>query len=813
VRYLPSLVVFFVLCVGWVVTDQAQLRVLESEKRDTAFGILRSIQTQMDNHVSGTLRASRGLAAQIDSAIEIDQQTFEAEIQENYNGPAEISRIELAPNFVTKYVYPAAGNESYIGKSPLRPPMPGRGHIASEVERGFPFFASIKVDESGTAELQVRSEIREAIENKIVSNGALHLVVQFDLITANPVSELPPADVEFLYLVQRAREPAPNLPQDWATVRPGFEPITYTMRYPPGDILLYAKPVNGWPPVFAETISHRLRNGLFCLLLLLPVVLANWFAISRGTTRVNLSQSQQQMSSLLRTLPGAAFTYTNPVNAELPSDKDKVRFLNPQSCKEIFGVESEIAEANVSTLWDIIETPEIAKNVSTALSESRKKLTTFDETWPVITPDGQSRWLQCRAHPTLLDNGSIQWSALVLDFTEAVNSENELEQQREVAYHAQKHETLGKLTGGVAHDFNNLLAAIVANLELVSIEELSPTQQECLNAAIDASERGADLTGNMLSFAKQARLTPEVLSLNDVVQSARSLIERTLPATLRVSLKLDASLGRVSVDRGSTESALLNLILNARDAMDDQGLLTVTTKTVMLHDNETNPQLSELSPGVYVVLCVSDTGAGIPPEHLQYIFEPFYTTKPTGKGSGLGLSMIMGFMQQSEGAVVVENNNGKGTTICLYFPAVSSQQHSLDAPKVTTAETATGANILFAEDEPAVRDAITRILTISGYRVTSVSSGEEAFKVFCKDSTNFNLLITDIVMPGKLQGSELCSAIRKLKPDFPVVFITGYAQEPKSTWSEDILVTKPVKRSNLIKAIEMSLKRRQVQLS
>jgi len=810
-RYLPSLVVFIVLCAGWVVTDRAQLRVLETEKRDAATRVLHSIQTQMDTFVSRTLRASRGLAAKIDSVSEVDQQTFESVIQ-TYNGPAKISRVELAPEFITKYVFPTAGNEAYIGKSPLRPPTPGSAPIVSEVERGFPLLSKIHADENGTVELQVRSEIREVLENKIVSNGVLHLVVKFDLVVADPIAELPADEVEFLSLVRQGGQPAPELPKDWDNVSAGFEPITYDMRYPPGDILLYAKPVNGWHPALAQTISHRLRNGLLALLLLLPVVLANWFAISRGTTRVDLSQSQQQMSSLLRTLPGAAFTYTNPANSELPSKNDKVRFLNPQSCKEIFGVEAEIAEANVSTLWDIIATPESTKRVSAALSESRKLLNVFDETWPVITPDGHSRWLQCRAHPTRLSDGSIQWSALILDNTEAIKSEIELEKQREVAYRAQKNETLGQLTGGVAHDFNNLLAAILANLELITLEKLSPMQRESLDAAIDASQRGADLTNNMLSFARQAPLTPEMLCLNDVVQAAQSLIERTLPATLTVSLKLDDSLNSVSADRGSTESALLNLILNARDAMDDQGLLTVTTTTVMLHHNEVNPELSELSAGVYSVLSVSDTGPGIPTEHLQDIFEPFYTTKPPGKGSGLGLSMIMGFIQQSGGAITVENNYEKGTTISLYFPAVNSQQSVPASLTTATVATASDARILFAEDESAVRNALTQILSNSGYQVTSVSSGDEALAVFTDDKTYFDLLITDIVMHGNLQGPELCAAVKKLKPDLPVVFITGYTHHDL-TESEEMVVNKPVKRSELIKAIEMALKRKQLQLS
>lgn len=807
-RYLPSVIVFFVLCAYWVAEDRAHQRIMESEKRESATRILRSVQTQMDRFISRSLRASRRLALNIDSHFLIDQQAFEKIVETHYNGPGEIVRVELAPNFETRLVYPLPGNESYIGKIPLRPAAPGRPQLISDVERGFPYLSNISVLENGTAELHVRSEIREVVKQKVISNGMLRLVVQVDLTTRDPIEKLQEGELEFLFLVRSAGEAAPDLPTEWDIVPQGFEPISHTIHYPPGDILLYAKPGTGWGATSAEMLSYRMRYGLFGLLLLLPVLLANWFAVSRTETRGDLSKTQQQMSGLLRTLPGAALTYTTQATSSehrLPARGDQFRFLNPESCWLIFGVDAEVVEADASSFWDVIETSEIAEDVVEELTESMQSMSTFDKVWPIVTPDGESKWILCRAHPIRLEDGAIQWSAFVLDNTEVIEREAELRKQREVAFRAQKNESIGQLTGGVAHDFNNLLAAISANLELVSLEDLSDIQNESLEAALDACQRGADLTRNMLSFARRAPLTPESFHLNDVIQAARSLIERTLPATVDVQLELGRPDCNVSADRSATDSALLNLILNARDAMDNQGLLTVATTKKFVDGNSSDSQLAALAVGDYAILSVSDTGSGIPSEHLQYIFDPFYSTKAPGKGSGLGLSMIMGFMQQSSGAVTVDTCIDRGTTISLYFPAVKVVNFSQRPRLEAVARKATAVRILFAEDDPAVRSALTRILELSGYQVVQASSGDEALELFNTDGVGFDLLLTDLVMPGKRQGPELAAFIRQSDQNFPVVFITGYAQETIPAMSEVMDIKKPVKHSELIDAVEKAM--------
>ena len=272
---------------------------------------------------------------------------------------------------------------------------------------------------------------------------------------------------------------------------------------------------------------------------------------------------------------------------------------------------------------------------------------------------------------------------------------------------------------------------------------------------------------------------------------------------------LSAGLWRIEADSSSTESALLNLILNARDAMPLGGKLTIETSNVLIDEAHTDTSDVDLTPGRYVMLTVSDVGHGIPAETLSQIFEPFFSSKPPGAGSGLGLSMIQGFMYQSGGTVVVHSDEETGTTFRLYFPAFVGQVEGIDA-KPTLPETVASSQsrVLLAEDEPDVRTTLLRILEKAGYSVTAAESGDEALEVF-RASPGFDLLVSDIVMPGSLQGPALVQEIRKTDPDLPVVLMSGYVNEttvPRNGLRpEDIRLMKPVMRDDLLSAIKKAL--------
>jgi CheY-like chemotaxis protein len=364
----------------------------------------------------------------------------------------------------------------------------------------------------------------------------------------------------------------------------------------------------------------------------------------------------------------------------------------------------------------------------------------------------------------------------------------------------------------VAHDFNNLLAVIMGNLELLRDGIDAPDLLRMVDTSIGATRRGADLTRNMLAFARKAPLEPEVFDLNRLVEETRSWAGRTLPASIHVETILLADLWQVKADPSSTESALLNLILNARDAMQDGGQLTIETANVRLGAEDALPLAENLEPGRYVMLAVRDTGRGIPENSLAQIFEPFYSTKPPGAGTGLGLSMVEGFTRQSGGAVSVSSEPGLGTTFELYFKAhVGVVDTATPLQPVAGVEPATGQRLLVVEDEPEVLSVLVTTLERAGFTVASAPSGDEALALF-ETCPEFDLLLTDIVMPGRLQGTDLALELRSRAPDLPVVFLSGYAREvmgqAPGSRPEDIRLTKPVRRADLVEAIRKSLSAR-----
>ncbi|MEP2718072.1 ATP-binding protein [Pseudophaeobacter sp.] len=374
---------------------------------------------------------------------------------------------------------------------------------------------------------------------------------------------------------------------------------------------------------------------------------------------------------------------------------------------------------------------------------------------------------------------------------------------------SQRLETIGQLTGGVAHDFNNLLAVTLGNLELLQDEENEEKRAEFLTSCINATLRGADLTRSLLSYARRAPLQPQTTDLNKLVLDTKNWAGRTLPSHIDVETSLLARLWEVEVDPGVAESALLNLILNARDAMPEGGKLTIETANVRIDDTYLDGRREALEPGRYVMIAVSDTGEGIPPEVLDKIYDPFFTTKPSGKGSGLGLSMVLGFMRQSEGTAQVYSEPGVGTTFKLYFPAVSPKTEvqtevNLNRPPLE----AGGKRILIAEDEAEVLAVLKTHLEKAGYVVTGATSGDEAKAIFAADP-NFDLLLTDIVMPGRLKGTSLSKELRDLNHSLPVVFMSGYAAEAtvhgNGLRPEDIRLMKPVMRRDLLDAVSSAL--------
>jgi PAS domain S-box-containing protein len=339
---------------------------------------------------------------------------------------------------------------------------------------------------------------------------------------------------------------------------------------------------------------------------------------------------------------------------------------------------------------------------------------------------------------------------------------------------AQRMDAIGQLTGGMAHDFNNLLGVIVGNLDLLRLNgRLSAEDRELVDEAANAAMMGADLIRRLLAFARRQPLQPERVAVNRLVGDIAELLGRTLGENIPISLNLDDEVWDVLVDPAQLEASLVNLATNARDAMPQGGRLIITTGNRRL-DEEYAAAHAELAPGDYVMLEVSDSGGGIPPEVMAHIFEPFFTTKEPGKGTGLGLSMVFGFVKQSGGHINVYSEPGVGTTFRLYLPRDPAGRAAAAASEPAAATAGGDETVLVVEDNEAVRRIVMRQLASLGYRVAAAGSAAEALEVLARE--RITLLFSDIVMPGGMSGIELAEAARARWPGLRVLLTSGFPE-------------------------------------
>jgi PAS domain S-box-containing protein len=362
--------------------------------------------------------------------------------------------------------------------------------------------------------------------------------------------------------------------------------------------------------------------------------------------------------------------------------------------------------------------------------------------------------------------GRPAFLVLVTDVTETRRLETQLRQ-------AQKMEAVGQLAGGIAHDFNNLLGVILAQGEMIrrSLPEGHPSRARVAEVA-EAAERAAGLTRQLLAFGRRQVLSPDVLDLNELVSGVERMLRRLLPETIEIVVSLQPGLGRVRADRGQFEQVLLNLSLNARDAMATGGRLVVTTADVELDEPQARVR-PDLAPGQYVALGIEDTGSGMDAATLSRVFEPFFTTKPEGRGTGLGLAMVYGIVKQSGGHVVAYSEPGHGTAFRIYLPRVDQRLSPATRAEGGTARGG-AETVLVVEDQPALRQLVAEILGAAGYRVLAEASAEEARARARAEPGQIQLVVTDVVLPRQ-DGPALVRELRGDRPGLRAILMSGYA--------------------------------------
>jgi signal transduction histidine kinase/DNA-binding response OmpR family regulator len=393
------------------------------------------------------------------------------------------------------------------------------------------------------------------------------------------------------------------------------------------------------------------------------------------------------------------------------------------------------------------------------------------------------------------------------DITEERKQAEAVHKMEDALRQAQKMEAIGKLTGGVAHDFNNILQIIAGNLELLKLEFAGDTgARRRLQQARFAVDRGAKLASQLLSFARRQPLQPVPTNLGRVVREMDDLLRRALGEAIEIETIVSGGLWTASLDRNQFENVIVNLAVNARDAMKGEGKLTIELGNAMLDDDYAR-QHADMPPGQYVMFSISDTGLGMPPEVLEQVFEPFFTTKPEGEGTGLGLSMVHGFVKQSGGHIKVYSELGQGTTFKIYLPRV--HQLELREADLRSRSVQGGAEtILIVEDDQAVQAIVVDMLSSLGYKVLKAVDGQSALSIL-HSGIRIDLLFTDVVMPGPVRSPDLAKRAQAIQPKIAVLFTSGYTQNAivhggrLDTGVE--LISKPYRREDLARKIRQVL--------
>ena len=567
-----------------------------------------------------------------------------------------------------------------------------------------------------------------------------------------------------------------------------------------GNVVLLERPIN------VETLESATQSALRARRRQYQVesLLAEQKRFSTELSALNDTLEQrvdQRTSELIEAQETLAFALDSAGMGSWDFDLNQDSARRGGRHDQIFGYETSVSSWSTRDFLSHV-VDEDYKMVETAFEKAAQS-GIFEVECRINRRDGKIRWIAAKGRVGYgTDNRAVRLAGILMDTTERKQTEAALHQ-------AQRMEAIGQLTGGVAHDFNNLLTVIVGGLDMISRRPEQPERVARLaQAAMTAARRGEQLTQQLLAFSRRQMLRPETLNPNRLLLDFRGLAERAVGDSITLKLDLDPGAHPVRVDAAQLESAILNLVVNARDAMPQGGTILITSKNI--HCGSEAVAGKGVNPGAYVRIGVTDEGTGIDQETLDHVFEPFFTTKEVGKGSGLGLAQVYGFTRSACGYVTIESQAGRGTTVQLFLPRSEEQltdHHTSSVAQLPLRRATTGETVLLVEDDEQVLAMAVESLEELHYRVIVARDAREALK-HLHGPERIDLMFSDVVMPGGMNGAQLATEARALRPELRVLLTSGYVDEAGNNQvvEENLpLLPKPYRRDELAEKLRLVL--------
>ncbi|MFZ5628895.1 MAG: response regulator [Spirochaetota bacterium] len=476
------------------------------------------------------------------------------------------------------------------------------------------------------------------------------------------------------------------------------------------------------------------------------------------------------------------------------ADKTYVEYISP-GYERTWGLPCETIYKEPLSWLNLVHPDDRERIREAALTKQSQG--TYDEIYRIIRPDGSLRWVHDRAFPIVDSDWKVR---RVVGIAEDISAQKKLEDQLR---QSQKMEAIGQLAGGVAHDFNNILQAMLMQIDLALHRVAQDGTRQLLLGLQQSAERASHLTRQLLTFGRKNDMQVRRLDINESIKSVMQMLERVVGEHIEISVQLHADPLVVIADTGMVDQVLMNLVVNARDAMEGGGKLGIST-TVEQYEALAGNVTPEIAPGSYARITVSDSGTGIRPEHMPRLFEPFFTTKEVGKGTGLGLPVVFSIVQQHGGGIRVESAQDTGTRFDVLLPLAQPVVPEKATKPVQNPLPGTGT-VLVVEDEKDLRNLARMLLERNGYRVYTAANAQEALQLFENEARNIDVLFTDIVMPGGMNGRQLAGVLRSKVPGLRIVLATGY--NPETAGKEtplaagEVLLQKPFKSHDLLEAI------------